>query len=179
FKQAAQVWFGKELAELNLAEAALLAGVIKAPNHYSPQTHPEDALARRNVVLDAMVEAGHLSVAEAAAAKSERLAICPPLPPDTSAAPYFVDYLERELRKHQSSNEEELHPRIQTTLDLDLQQAAVEVVRDHLARLDKLYVKQGVKPEAALVALDPHTGEILAMVGGRDYDASQLNRATD
>jgi penicillin-binding protein 1B len=178
FKQAARMWFGKELSELSLSEAALLAGVIRAPNHYSPYTQFEAALARRNVVLNAMVEAGHISDTEAAAAKGEQLAICPAPPPDASAAPYFVDYLGRELRKYQS-DENEVHPRIQTTLDLDLQQAAVEAVREQTARLDKIFAKQGVKPEAALVALDPRTGEILAMVGGRDYNASQLNRVSD
>src|SRR5262249_16827499 len=125
FKQATQIWFGKQLSELTLGEAALLAGVIKAPNRYAPQTHPEAALTRRNVVLNAMVEAGRIKAAEAEAAKSEQLAVCSPPEPDASAAPHFVDYLRRELRRHQSTEDETAHQRIQTTLDPDLQQAAV------------------------------------------------------
>ncbi|MBI3759410.1 MAG: transglycosylase domain-containing protein, partial [Deltaproteobacteria bacterium] len=181
FKQAARLWFGKELADLDLSEAALLAGVVKAPNRYSPQAHLDAALARRNVVLGAMMAAGQISLAAAEAAKQEQLSILPPQPPDAATAPYFVDYLRRELRKYESNEEAAPPPRIQTTLDLDLQQAAVEAVREHLARLDNMLTKHtnGAQPEAALLALDPHTGAILALVGGRDYNRSQLNRATD
>jgi penicillin-binding protein 1B len=181
FKQAARVFFGKELQDLSLSEAALLAGVVQAPNRYSPHAHLDEAIARRDVVLNAAVDAGAISVEESARAKSEKLALLPPQQLDETAAPYFVDYLRRELDHHQISEEEHPHLRIETTLDLDLQTAANLAVKEHLARLSKLTAKRSPssQPEAALIALDPHSGEILAMVGGSDYAKSQLNRVTD
>lgn len=180
FKQAARVFFGKDLGDLSLSEAAFLSGLVQAPNRYSPHEHPDEALARRNVALNAMVDAGTITTAEAAAAKSEKLAVLPPQKLDDTAAPYFVDYLKRELDRYQIRAEDQAHLRIETTLDLDLQAAANQAVRENLARLNKLVKNtQASRPEAALVALDPHTGEILAMVGGSDYATSQLNRATD
>jgi len=181
FKQAAQVFFGKELRELSLSETAFLAGLAQAPNRYSPHARPEEAIARRNVVLEAMVVAGDVSADEAAAAKNEQLAFLPPQQLDDTAAPHFVDYLRRELARHQVDEEDWPHLRIETTLDLDLQRAANQAVAENLTRLAKLTSKHNAsaRPEAALIALDPHTGEILAMVGGRDYAASQFNRVTD
>jgi penicillin-binding protein 1B len=181
FKQAARVYFGKELNELTLAESAFLAGLIQAPNRYAPHTRLESALARRDTVLAAMVETGAVGAAEAEEAKREQIALRPPQRLDDSSAAYFVDYLRRELGR--THLEEETWPQLQidTTLDLDLQQAANKVVNAHLDRLGKIAGKRAgaMKPEAALVALDPRTGEILAMVGGRDYATSQLNRAID
>lgn len=181
FKQAAHVWFGKELAELSLGEIALLVGMIKAPNQYALHTNLDAALARRNIVLKSMVETGHITAAAAEAAQQEQLALLPPSPLDETAAPHFVDHLNRGLAQYQAIDDERPHLRVETTLDLDLQQAANEAVQKHLAQLDKLTAKrrQDAKPEAALIALNPKTGEILAMVGGRDYATSQLNRATD
>jgi penicillin-binding protein 1B len=181
FKQAAEVYFGKEMSELSLGEAALLAGLAQAPSRYSPYSHPEAAVARRNVALRAMAEAGSISEAEAAAAQAEPLTLAPPPKPDKSIAPHFLDYVSRELAKGQVNDEEMSHLQIETTIDPDLQQAANQTVQEHLARLDKLFAKRNpdARPEAGLIALDPHTGEILAMVGGRDYTASQLNRVTD
>ncbi|MGH9939994.1 MAG: PBP1A family penicillin-binding protein, partial [Blastocatellia bacterium] len=181
FNQASQIFFGKELSELSLGEAALLAGLAQAPNRYSPYRRPEAAMARRNVVLQAMVNAGSVSAPEAAAARAERLALLPPAKPDESIAPHFIDYVGRELAKERINDEENPHLQIETSLDPDLQQAANQVVRERLAKLDKSFARRapGARPEAALIALDPHTGEILALVGGRDYTASQLNRVTD
>ena len=95
----------------------------------------------------------------------------PHLLADTSLAPHFVDYVNRLA---ESENQ-----RVYTTIDLELQQAAEKALKRQLDRLDTLYANRDSKPQAALVALDPHTGNILAMVGGRDYAESQLNRATD
>jgi penicillin-binding protein 1B len=139
------------------------------------------AIARRNVVLGAMADAGMISAAEAASAKGEQLVLLPPQQLDDTAAPHFVDYLRRELGRHLL--EEEVWPRlrIETTLDPDLQQAANQAVTRHLNHLTRIVARRNhtARPEVALIALDPHSGEILAMVGGRDYAASQLNRATD
>lgn len=181
FPQASQVFFGKELSELSLGEAALLAGLPRAPNRYSPHRRPEAALARRNIVLQAMVDAGSISAAEALKAQAENLALLPPAKTDESFAPHFIDYIGRELAGERIDGDENPHLQIETTLDPDLQETANQVVRNRLAQLDKFFANRapGVRPEAALVALDPHTGEILALVGGRDYTASQLNRVTD
>src|SRR6185369_150424 len=91
---------------------------------------------------------------------------------DNSLAPYFVDYVNRVADSTSGR-------RIYTTIDLELQDLAENVLRKQLERLDRIYADQTAKPQAALVALDPHTGDVVAMVGGRDYATSQLNRATD
>jgi penicillin-binding protein 1B len=186
FKQAARVFFDRELNELSLAELALIAGLAQSPNRYSPYLHPDTAIARRNTVLDAMVETGEITREEAEAAKAERLAVVPPAKPDDSAAQHFIDYLRRELAARGVNEKNKPGLKIQTTLDLDLQQAANIAVKTHLAKIDRAFGRgaKGAKsarglPEAALIAIDPHSGEILAMVGGRDYGASQLNRVTD
>jgi len=184
FNQAARAYFGKELDELSLAESALLAGLTQAPNRYSPYLRPDAAVARRNTVLDAMVEMRSISPEEAEAAKSERLTVIPSGKYDETAAQYFLDYLQRELASRNINEKEEPNLEIRTTLDLDLQRAANLAVKNYLAKLDRVFSRRakrtgGGKPEAALIAIDPHTGEILAMVGGRDYASSQLNRVTD
>lgn len=180
FKQAGRIRFGKELAELSLGEIALLVGAIRAPNQLALYNNQDAARARRDLVLRSMIEAGHITAAQAELAQQEKLTFLPPAPLDKTAAPHFIDHLNRELARQRPVNDERSQRRIETTLDLDLQQAANEVVQKHLAQLDKITRRRkSALPEAALVALDPQTGEILAMVGGRDYAASQLNRATD
>jgi penicillin-binding protein 1B len=184
FKQAARVYFGKELHELSLVESALLAGLAQAPNRYSPYLHPDAAVARRNTVIDAMAETQSISAEAAEAAKSEKLTVIPPGKFDESSAQYFVDYLRRELAGRNISEGEASNLEIRTTLDPDLQQAANVAVKNYLAKLDRVFSRRarrsgGGRPEAALIAIDPHTGEILAMVGGRDYASSQLNHVTD
>jgi penicillin-binding protein 1B len=180
FKQAAQVFFGKELEDLSISEAALLAGLTKAPNRYSPYSDRNKAIERRDVVIAAMLEAGYISESEASSAKNEQITFLAPQKLDNTAAPHFVDYVGRELNNRKIDDDEQTSQlRIGTSLDLDLQEAANEVVKNHLDKLSKLYKKRASQPEAALVALDPKTGQILAMVGGRDYAASQLNRVTD
>ncbi len=179
FKQGARIYFGKELKDLTASESALLVGLIKAPNRYSPYVSEESARARRNLVLQEMVDAGYLGQAECEQAQHEQVAVLAPQPPDAMSAPYFIDHVRREMTKLNSR--EHLQVRVETTLDMDLQQAANEMVQKHLARLTKVLSKgrKVVQPEAALIALNPKTGDILAMTGGRDYTTSQLNRATD
>jgi penicillin-binding protein 1B len=176
-KEAAKIFYGKELRDLTLAEAATLAGMIQSPARYSPVQHPEAARARRNIVLAAIRENGWISEEQKGAASAEAVTIAPAPAVDDSLAPYFVDYVNRlaELQFETSAQ----HQRIYTTIDLELQQAAERALKRQLDRLDVVYANRGLKPQAALVALDPHTGNVLAMVGGRDYAESQLNRATD
>jgi penicillin-binding protein 1B len=176
-KEAAKIFYGKELRDLTLAEAATLAGMIQSPARYSPVQHPEAARARRNIVLAAIRENGWITEAQKGSASAEAVTIAPAPAVDDSLAPYFVDYVNRlaELQFETSAQ----HQRIYTTIDLELQQAAERALKRQLDRLDVVYANRGLKPQAALVALDPHTGNVLAMVGGRDYAESQLNRATD
>jgi penicillin-binding protein 1B len=171
-KEAARVFFGKELRNLSLAEAATLAGMIQSPAHYSPLRHPEAARTRRNVVLAAMEQNGWITREQNTAASAEEVVVAPASEVDNSLAPYFVDYVNRLAESGTSQ-------RIYTTIDLELQEAAELALKRQLDRLDAVYADRGLKPQAALVALDPHTGDVLAMVGGRNYGESQLNRATD
>src|SRR5262249_3504996 len=125
-----------------------------------------------------------ISPEEAEAAKSEKLTVIPAGKFDESSAQYFVDYLRRELAGRNISEGEASSLEIRTTLDPDLQQAANIAVKNYLAKLDRVFSRRarragGGRPQAALIVIDPHTGEILAMVGGRDYASSQLNRVTD
>ena len=168
--EAAQVYFSKPLRDLTLAEAATLAGMIQSPTRYSPLRHPDDARERRNVVLAAMVESGAITDEQKEAASAEPVSVSPSVSVDNSLAPYFVDYVNRVAESGEGR-------RVYTTIDLELQELAESALRKQLERLDVIYSDQ--KPQAALVAIDPHTGDVLAMVGGRDYATSQLNRATD
>jgi penicillin-binding protein 1B len=172
-KDAAKIFYGKDLRELTLAEAATLAGMIQSPARYSPVRHPEAAQMRRNIVLAAMRESGWITAEQNASASAEPVTVASAPAVDNSLAPYFVDYVNRLA---ETSAERQ---RIYTTIDLELQQAAEQALKKQLDRLDVVYANRGLKPQAALVALDPHTGNVLAMVGGRNYAESQLNRATD
>jgi penicillin-binding protein 1B len=169
-KEAARIFFGKELKDLTLPEAATLAGMIQSPAHYSPVRHPDEARARRNLVLGAMQLNGWITAEQNASASAEPIVVAP-VAVENSLAPYFVDYVNR-LAESQFETSGATQ-RIYTTIDLELQHAAEAALKRQLDRLDTL------KPQAALVALDPHTGDVLAMVGGRNYAESQLNRATD
>lgn len=179
---ASQTYFGKSVEELTLAEAALLAGIAKSPANYSPFRYPERARARRNYVLDRMVEEGYISPRRAAEAKAEPIQVV--RRPSQRVAPYFVEYVLQELERSGFDRRTLYRDglRIYTTLDLDLQRIAEKVASDTallpvLAEDDK-----GIpQPQLALVALDPHTGDILAMVGGRSAQAGvapdEFNRA--
>lgn len=167
-KEAAFVFFGKELRDLTLAEAATLAGMIQSPAHYSPLRNAEAARARRNMVLAAMQENGAITPEQNEASAAEPVNATSRVDLDNSLAPYFVDYVNRMVDSSSGR-------RVYTTIDLELQDLAEQALRKQLER----YKDQDKKPQAALVALDPHTGNVLAMVGGSDYAKSQLNRATD
>jgi penicillin-binding protein 1B len=178
--EAARLYFRKEVQELTIAEAALMAGLIRAPHLYSPYKHPERAQERRNRVLTAMLEAGYLSP------EAYQREIHTPLRVETvtlevNRAPYFVDLLREQLLQRYSVEELTAHNlTIFTTLDLDLQVAAQRAIEAGLARLDgrRRKADEGRQLQGALVALQPQTGFIRALVGGRDYATSQFNRVT-
>ncbi len=195
FGEAAQAYFGKDLKDITLPEAALLAGLVQRPSYLSPYRHPERAQERRNLVLEAMVETGSITRAQADAAKATPLKLAPQNV-EASDAPYFVDLIREQLVTKYSEddlNSEGL--RIYTTLDPTLQTVAAQAVDIGLKEVDAVVKKMRTKqvkvgknkfetkvlpgpiPQVALVALDPHTGEVLALVGGRNYGFSQLNHA--
>src|SRR5258708_24475 len=129
-----------------------------------------------------MVRDGFITLEQASAAASEPLVIADFDPARESVAPYFIDYVNRVVERGTGVppvNQAQDAPVTITTLDLDLQRLAAQAVERQLHQLDRVYKPRGLTPQVALVALDPRTGAILAMIGGRDYGASQLNRVTD
>jgi penicillin-binding protein 1B len=194
FAEASRAYFNKDLKDITLPEAALLAGIIQGPSRLSPYRHPERALERRNLVLDSMVDTHAITREQADKAKAAPLKLAPPNV-EASDAPYFVDMVRDTLiNKFSEHDLNDQSYRIYTTLDPDLQKAAAQAVEvgmklvdAQVAKLRTKRVKVGKKfetkvapgPQAqvALVALDPHTGAVLALVGGRDYGFSQLNHA--
>ncbi|PYX16256.1 MAG: penicillin-binding protein [Acidobacteria bacterium] len=197
FAAASQAYFNKDLKDITLPEAALIAGLVQAPSYLSPYRHPERALERRNVVLDSMVETHAASKADVEKAKATPLKLAPPNV-EASDAPYFVDLVRDTVIG--KLNERELNDqsyRIYTTLDPELQKIAAQAVETGMKLVDDQVTKlrtrrvrigktkkfetkvlPGPQAQLALVAMDPHTGEVLALVGGRNYGTSQLNHAT-
>jgi penicillin-binding protein 1B len=194
FAQASVVYFGKDLRQLSLGECAFLAGIIRAPNYYSSaDRHPERGLQSRDRVLPQMVENKYITVADEQEAKRQPLKIAH-TSATSSEAPYFVDMVKDHLLDKYSENDLlSQNYRVYTTLDPDLQRAASAAVETGAKNVDLLLEKKYAKwkrentkkdkkesipqVQVALVSLDPHTGEIKALVGGRDYGQSQLNHA--
>ncbi len=177
-RQAARVYFGKDLKDLSLTESATIAGMIQSPGRYAPDRHPEEARTRRNVVLGVMLRDERITREAARAASDEPVRVTE-LERTDATAPYFIDYVNRfvESRLPPSASESAQGLRVYTTIDLDLQKLAEDAIARQTERLEKVF--KGRRPQAALVALDPRTGRVLAMVGGTSYAESQLNRATD
>jgi penicillin-binding protein 1B len=173
--EAARLFFGKDIANVSLSEAATIAGVIQSPSRLSPFNHPERARDRRNVVLRAMATAGFVESEEAERATKEPLQIAARAL--DSEAPYFVDHVSGELQEKYGNVAAAVD--VYTTLDLHLQRLAQDAVRNGVARLDEMLKRRRRRPQVALIAVDPRTGEVLALVGGRSYNQSQYNRATD
>lgn len=179
--EGADLFFGKQAQDLTPSEAALLAATINNPNGRSPFRHPKLALERRNLVLDMMREQGRLDPAVAETAKAEPLGLAP-LSTEPREARFFLEFLRRQLPEFYAEGELASEGmRIYSTLDLHLQLVAARAVRDGLAQLEKDFprlAKGKDRLEACLVALRPQTGEVLALVGGRDFGASQFDRCT-
>ncbi len=176
---AARAYFRKEVHQLTLGEAALLAGMLPAPNSYSPLLNPDRARQRRDVVLARMRELGRISQADHAAARREPVRVLP-APLAGQPAPYFADYVRQELEQRLGGN---LHgnERVLTTLDMALQRLAEGAVARGLRQLEAGHprlrrAEATERLQAVLIALDPTTAEIRALVGGRDYQVSQFNR---
>jgi penicillin-binding protein 1B len=185
--EAAQAYFGKDVRQLDLAECALLAGMIQQPSAFNPYHHEgKRAIARRNVVLGAMAEAGDITQQQADAAKNEPLELAPTTF-DGGLAPYFIDIVHDQIaRSYGEQQYSSQGLRVYSSLDPELQQIANEAVADGMPNVDKLVEARRKRlklpestpsPQVALVALNPHTGQVLALVGGRSYGASQLDHA--
>ncbi|MBW1659979.1 MAG: PBP1A family penicillin-binding protein [Deltaproteobacteria bacterium] len=180
--EAARYYFGHDVKNLSLAEAALLAGLIRAPNFYSPFLHPDRARKRRDFVLKKMLQANMIT-REAYEKAVKEPVILPSLPGISRDNLYYVDFLKRQL--------ESFYPakvltgrglRIFTTLRPEFQEAAVQAVRSGLEKIEQRRpsLKRPGKPlQAAMIVLQPKTGKILAMVGGRNYAKTSFNRAVD
>ncbi|MGH9799662.1 MAG: PBP1A family penicillin-binding protein, partial [Blastocatellia bacterium] len=183
FGEAARSYFAKDVSYLSLSESALLAGIIRSPNYYSPYSHADRAKDRRGTVLDLMLEQGMIKPEEAATAKAQPLGVIGKSGTDATDAPYFVDYVLKQLDTQYGDDSQSMRSmRIYTSIDLDLQRAAYAAVQRNLPEIDKqVLAKRGTVAglQIALVAMNAKTGDILAMVGGRDYANSQLNRAVD
>ncbi|MGA7413648.1 MAG: transglycosylase domain-containing protein, partial [Bryobacteraceae bacterium] len=198
FGEAARIYFDKDLSELSLPQAAMLAGIVQRPSYDDPIRHPDRALARRNMVLTMMLRNGFITDAQAAAAANTPLGADARSLDSAGQAPYFLDLAFEEARSHVASKAGALGSyRIYTTLDQDLQSAAADAVLIGMEKVDAIIRKRqagpkpaasgkdsaapvpaqpGAGPQVALIAMDPHTGEIKAAIGGRSYASSQLNR---
>ncbi|HEX9282233.1 MAG TPA: PBP1A family penicillin-binding protein [Gemmatimonadales bacterium] len=201
---AAQIYFGKSARQLNVAEAATLAALPKLPAFYNPRTHPERAVQRRNVVLGLMRDQGYLTPEEAELWKAYPLVLTANRTSYGDVAPYFVEWLRVQLDARFGRDLYEGGLRIYTTLDLDMQQAAERALQSQLDAIEAGVYSNGKFPgrttyreyiesskasaedhgpftpylQGALVALEANTGYIRAMIGGRDFDDSKYNRAT-
>lgn len=198
FGEASHAYFNKDMKDLTLPECALLAGIIQRPSYLSPYRHPERAMERRNLVLDSMFDTGAITREQSDRAKATPLKLAAPNV-EASDAPYFVDLVKDQLSSQYNESElNEQAMRIYTTLDPEVQRAAAEAVDVGMRVVDEQIVKKrthksktgtgadaktevtvdsGPLPQVAVVVLDPHTGEVLALVGGRNYGTSQLNHA--
>ena len=180
--EASKIFFSKDVRNLTLGEAALIAGVIQSPFYHSPFNNPDRARDRRNVVLRAMADGDYITADAAERATTEPIAVVARAV--DNEAPYFVDFLGESL--DESFPGVTAKPGaldIYTTLDLNLQRHAQEAIREGIAKVDAALARRKRGPrrvaQAALVAIDPRTGEILSFIGGRSYNQSQFNRAAN
>jgi penicillin-binding protein 1B len=182
FGEAAEVYLGKELSQINLPEAAQLAGMIQRPAVFDPFNHRDRAKERRNIVLLLMRQNDQINDRDYANATEAEITVAKGGSSSVDA-PYFVDLVNDTLQqKFQDADLSSTGLRVYTTLDMRLQRAAVEAMRTGMASVDEQLKKQkrwkGKTPptaQAALIAIDPHTGEVKALAGGRNYGLSQLN----
>jgi penicillin-binding protein 1A len=181
-------YFGRHASDLSVEEAALLAGLIQSPSSYAPTVNLDRAVARRNVVLQAMAGTGAIDAQQYERARRARVRLANALEIKESFGLYFKEQVRKELtERFGGSRVSEGGLKVYTTLDAGLQQAAEELVEDGIAAIEK---RRGYPHaprraasgldylQGALVAMDPRTGAVRAMVGGRDFDESRFNRAT-
>jgi len=171
---AAETYFHKHVGQITLAQAALLAALPKAPTQFNPVVDPQQAKARRDIVLQLMAQQGYITQADAQAAMAKPVHVFKhPLGKDNSTAAYFTDYVQRILSRRYGSREVlEGGLKVYTSIDMKWQKAAIGIIKSTTGPLNF-----GFKPSAALVAIDPKTGYIRTMVGGLDYKKQKFNLA--
>ncbi|ENQ3106785.1 penicillin-binding protein, 1A family [Bacillus sp. 491mf] len=171
---AARLYFSKNAKDLNLAEASMLAGIPKGPSLYSPYLHKNRAKERQALILNEMVEQGYITKLEAAAAKQEQLGFAPLEKEEVAEiAPYFQGAVQTSLINDAGLDEQTVARgglRVYTTLDPKLQKIAEHAVNETIPSTTEI--------ETAIVSMNPKTGEVMSLIGGRDYKKSQFNRAT-
>lgn len=199
---ASQRYFGRPVSEITVAEGAMLAALPKAPSRYNPRRFPDRAIQRRNTVLELMRRAGALSDADASVAKAYPLRLTRASRGSGEIAPYFVEWVRSELERRFGKQVYENGLRVITTLDLDMQGAAERAVERQLRAIEagsfgafqhtsyEAYLARAASGtgdgsgsnspylQASFVAVDPRTGAVRALVGGRDFDDSKFDRAT-
>lgn len=179
-QQASQVYFSKQAKYLTLPEAATIAGMVRSPNYYSPLRNSERARGRRNVVLNLMLETGKIERKEWEAAKAAPMTH-PKYPKSFRSAPFFVDLVLKQLRETYPETQLKTEGlRIFTTLDTMMQRAAERALDQGTAALNKRYshLRNHTSPlEGTIITIQPGTGYVKALVGGRSYSKSQFNRA--
>ncbi|MEO7084715.1 MAG: transglycosylase domain-containing protein, partial [Gemmatimonadaceae bacterium] len=196
---AAQRYFGKSIADLNIAEAAMLAALPKGPERYNPRAFPDRALQRRNLVISLMSDAGVVTAAQASEAKAYPLKLATRVDAG-EVAPYYVEWIRQQLDEKFGKQLYEQGLKVYTTLDLDMQSAAERVMERQLRAVEagrygsfphqsyERYMAKGPDEEqknspnspylqGAFIAMDPRTGAVRALVGGRDFDDNQFDRA--
>lgn len=202
-EEASQIYFGKHVENLSLAQCALLAALPKAPNKYSPKNNPGAAVQRRNVVLELMYQEAYITREQCISAKFEPIILSTSASKNTALAPYFTEYVRQlVIDRYGYDMLYKGGLQIQTTLNLEMQKAAESAIEEALREYeperprDDLADEEGIPHglaldresqisanlttdvvQAALVAIDPATGEIRALVGGRDFEKSEFNRA--
>jgi penicillin-binding protein 1A len=177
---AARTYFGKHASELTLPECAMIAGLPKSPYLYSPIGNPERARGRMKIVLRRLLDEGYISQSDYDKAVTTGFTISPALPP-ADPAPYFTEIIRRQLEEKFGANFVYRGGiTIQTTINLDLQKAAVQAVQEGLDDYESRHPleEEDAPLQASLLALDPSSGEVKALVGGRDFSTSPYNRAT-
>ncbi len=197
-KAAARRYFDKNVEDLNVEEAALLIGILKGQSYYSPLRHPQRALKRRNIVLRSMLDNGKLTSAQYDSLKQLPLELNLHDPYEMSIAPYFTEYVRQQMNKLQDSLKVDVYEdglRVYTTLDTRIQKFMEEAVAREIDPIQARVRAQSAfnnlrktlsdsafdaltTMQIAFVALDPHDGHILAMIGGRDFKKSKYNRVT-
>ncbi|MDH3379156.1 MAG: penicillin-binding protein 1B [Gammaproteobacteria bacterium] len=180
FGLASQFHFGRPLRELTVPEIALLVGMVRAPSYYNPRRKPEQALARRNVVLDKLAENGHIDAAELAAAKRSSLGVTDVAPASTGDYPAFMDFVRRQLRR--DYREDDLRSAglsIITTIDPEIQGKAERALKKRLAGIESERAIVSGTLQGAIIVLRPDNGEVLAVVGDRAPTFAGFNRVLD
>jgi penicillin-binding protein 1B len=180
FGLASQFYFGKPLSELQLHEIALLVTEVRSASYYNPRRHLDRALARRNLILDLLAEYKLVPPEEAKRAKAKPLGIVNAKGTSSSYYPAFLDFVRRTLRRdYKEEDLTEAGLTIFTTLDPRVQQRTESALTSELGRLDKISRRKNALLEGAAVVTSPQSGEVIAIVGGRQVGFSGFNRALD